>query len=160
MRLIDWGLAEFYHPGTEYPPRVGSRHYKSPELLVAYRKYDYSLDLWSVGCILAELLAGKPIFEGRECVLRNSPSSRGLRCCRFSYVDQLNQILHHPDLQQLEGAWRGLHYLVNNTETDQQLKIRVLNISKKELGKVLKRYKGTAWDQSPIFKKVYEQTLH
>ncbi|MCS3747993.1 type VI secretion system protein ImpC [Xanthomonas arboricola] len=72
-------------------------------------------------------------------------------------TQQLNQILHHADLQQLEGAWRGLHYLVNNTETDQQLKIRVLNISKKELGKVLKRYKGTAWDQSPIFKKVYEQ---
>ncbi|MBB4128573.1 type VI secretion system protein ImpC [Xanthomonas translucens] len=71
--------------------------------------------------------------------------------------EQLNHILHHPDMQQLEGAWRGLHYLVNNTESDQQLKIRVLNISKKELGKVLKRYKGTAWDQSPIFKKVYEQ---
>ncbi|SOO13785.1 conserved hypothetical protein [Xanthomonas citri pv. fuscans] len=45
-------------------------------------------------------------------------------------TEQLNQILHHADLQQLEGAWRGLHYLVNNTETDQQLKIRVLNISK------------------------------
>ncbi|MDV9040817.1 type VI secretion system contractile sheath large subunit [Stenotrophomonas sp. RAC2] len=69
---------------------------------------------------------------------------------------QLNQILHHPDFQQLEGAWRGLHYLVNNTETDTQLKIRVFNVSKKELGKTLKRYKGTAWDQSPIFKKVYE----
>ncbi|QNH18956.1 type VI secretion system contractile sheath large subunit [Xanthomonas sp. SS] len=71
--------------------------------------------------------------------------------------EQLNYILHHADMQQLEGAWRGLHYLVSNTESDQQLKIRVLNISKKELGKVLKRYKGTAWDQSPIFKKVYEQ---
>lgn len=71
--------------------------------------------------------------------------------------EQLNLIMHHPDFQKLEGAWRGLHYLVNNTETDQQLKIRVLNISKKELGKTLKRYKGTAWDQSPIFKKVYEE---
>ncbi|TCV95854.1 type VI secretion system protein ImpC [Luteibacter rhizovicinus] len=71
--------------------------------------------------------------------------------------EQLNQIMHQADFQQLESAWRGLHYLVNNTETDQQLKIRVLNISKKDLGKVLKRYKGTAWDQSPIFKKVYEE---
>ncbi|MCF7749289.1 type VI secretion system contractile sheath large subunit [Bacillus subtilis subsp. subtilis] len=69
---------------------------------------------------------------------------------------QLNQILHNPQFQQLEGAWRGLHYLVNNTETDTQLKIRVLNVSKKELGKTLKRYKGTAWDQSPVFKKIYE----
>lgn len=72
-------------------------------------------------------------------------------------TEQMNLVLHHADFQKLEGAWRGLHYLVNNSETDQQLKIRVMNISKKELGKTLKRYKGTAWDQSPIFKKMYEE---
>lgn len=71
--------------------------------------------------------------------------------------EQINQILHHADFQKLEGAWRGLHHLVNNTETDEQLKIRVMNISKAELGKTLKRYKGTNWDQSPLFKKVYEE---
>ena len=72
-------------------------------------------------------------------------------------TDQLNLVLHHPDFQKLEGAWRGLHYLVNNTETDELLKIRVLNISKNELGKTLKKFKGTAWDQSPLFKKLYEE---
>ncbi|HKA43794.1 MAG TPA: type VI secretion system contractile sheath large subunit [Burkholderiales bacterium] len=72
-------------------------------------------------------------------------------------TEQVNQILHHEDFQKLEGAWRGLHYLVNNTETDEMLKIRVMNISKPELARTLKRYKGTAWDQSPIFKKVYEE---
>jgi type VI secretion system protein ImpC len=72
-------------------------------------------------------------------------------------TEQVNQILHHEDFQQLEGAWRGLHYLVNNTETDEMLKVRVLNISKKDLGKTLKKFKGTAWDQSPIFKKMYEE---
>jgi len=71
--------------------------------------------------------------------------------------EQINLIMHHPDFQQLEGAWRGLHYLVNNTETDEMLKIRVLNITKAEVGRTLKRYKGTAWDQSPVFKRVYEQ---
>jgi type VI secretion system protein ImpC len=71
--------------------------------------------------------------------------------------EQINLIMHHPEFQQLESAWRGLHHLVNNTETDEQLKIRVMNISKNELGKTLKRYKGTAWDQSPIFKRVYEE---
>ena len=71
--------------------------------------------------------------------------------------DQVNQILHHEDFQKLEGAWRGLHYMVNNTETDEQLKIRVMNISKADLGKTLKRYKGTNWDQSPLFKKIYEE---
>jgi type VI secretion system protein ImpC len=71
--------------------------------------------------------------------------------------EQVNQILHHPDFQQLESAWRGLSYLVNNTETDEMLKIRVMNISKAEVGKTLKKFKGTAWDQSPLFKKVYEE---
>ncbi len=73
----------------------------------------------------------------------------------FKLTEQLNQILHHESFQQLEGAWRGLHYLVTNTETDEMLRIRVMNISKQDLGKTLKRYKGTAWDQSPIFKSVY-----
>ena len=72
-------------------------------------------------------------------------------------TEQVNQIIHHEDFQKLEGAWRGLHYLVNNTETDEMLKVRVMNISKKELHKTLKKFKGTAWDQSPIFKKVYAE---
>lgn len=72
-------------------------------------------------------------------------------------TEQVNLILHHADFQQLEGSWRGLHHLVNNTETDEMLKIRVMNISKKELHKSLKKFKGTAWDQSPIFKKIYTE---
>ena len=70
---------------------------------------------------------------------------------------QLSAVLHHPDFQKLESAWRGLHHLVNNTETDEMLKIRVLNISKTDLHKTLKKFKGAAWDQSPIFKKLYEE---
>lgn len=72
-------------------------------------------------------------------------------------TEQVNLILHHEEFQQMESAWRGLHYLVNNTETDEMLKIRVMNISKKEMHKTLRKFKGTAWDQSPIFKKVYEE---
>ncbi|MGQ0697750.1 MAG: type VI secretion system contractile sheath large subunit [Panacagrimonas sp.] len=71
-------------------------------------------------------------------------------------TEQINLILHNAEMQKLEGAWRGLHHLVSNTETDEMLKIRVMNITKQDLGKTLKRYKGTAWDQSPIFKKIYE----
>ncbi len=70
---------------------------------------------------------------------------------------QINQIMHHDEFRKLEGAWRGLHYLCNNTETDSMLKIRVMNISKKEMHKTLKRFKGAAWDQSPIFKRIYEE---
>jgi type VI secretion system protein ImpC len=72
-------------------------------------------------------------------------------------TEEVNLILHHQDFQKLEGSWRGLHYLINNTETDEQLKIRFMNISKLDFGKTLKRYKGTAWDQSPLFKRIYEE---
>ncbi|SUI83798.1 Uncharacterized protein conserved in bacteria [Serratia quinivorans] len=62
---------------------------------------------------------------------------------------QVNQIIHHAEFQKLEGAWHGLHYLVNNSETDEMLKIRFMSISKQELGRTLKRHKGVGWDQSP-----------
>ncbi len=72
-------------------------------------------------------------------------------------TEQINLIMHAEEFQKLESAWRGLHYLVNNTETDEMLKIRVMNISKNDLAKSLKKFKGTAWDQSPLFKKMYEE---
>ena len=72
-------------------------------------------------------------------------------------TEQINKIIHHPDYQKLESAWRGLHYMVNNTETDENLKIRVMDVSKQDLAKTLKKFKGAAWDQSPMFKKVYEE---
>lgn len=56
LRLIDWGLAEFYHPGTEYNVRVASRYFKGPELLVDFQEYDYSLDMWSLGCMFASMV--------------------------------------------------------------------------------------------------------
>jgi len=67
LRLIDWGLAEFYHPGREYNVRVASRYYKGPELLVDYQLYDYSLDMWSLGCMLAGMVFRKePFFHGQD----------------------------------------------------------------------------------------------
>ncbi|MCF3592857.1 type VI secretion system contractile sheath large subunit [Rhodobacteraceae bacterium LMO-12] len=68
---------------------------------------------------------------------------------------QMNEILHSDEVREMEGTWRGLHYLVNNTETDQKLKIRVLNIKKNELADTLEDYEGQMWDQSPVFKKLY-----
>jgi len=70
---------------------------------------------------------------------------------------QMNEILHAEEFQQLESAWRGLHYLVYNSETDATLKIRIFNVGKSELYRNLKLYPGARWDQSPLFKKVYEQ---
>ncbi len=70
---------------------------------------------------------------------------------------QVNEILHAPEFQQIESAWRGLHYLVFNSETDSMLKIRVMNVSKNELYRNLRLYPGARWDQSPLFKQIYEQ---
>ncbi len=69
---------------------------------------------------------------------------------------QVNEVLHAPEFQELESAWRGLNYLVFNSETDATLKIRVLNVGKMELYRNLKLYPGARWDQSPLFKAVYE----
>jgi len=67
LRLIDWGLAEFYHPGREYNVRVASRYFKGPELLVDLQDYDYSLDMWSVGCMFAGMIFKKePFFHGHD----------------------------------------------------------------------------------------------
>lgn len=67
LKVIDWGLAEYYHPKMDYNVRVASRYYKGPELLVDYETYDYSLDLWSFGCVLAQILFNKdPLFKGKD----------------------------------------------------------------------------------------------
>ena len=68
--------------------------------------------------------------------------------------DQLNAIMHHPKFTKLEGSWRGLHYLVMNSETGTSLKIRVLNMSKRDLSRDLQR--AVEFDQSQLFKKIYE----
>src|SRR3954467_7061235 len=73
-----------------------------------------------------------------------------------SITAQVNLILHHPDYQQMESAWRGLHHLVTSTEDDETLKIRFMSISKRELGRTLQRFEG-AWEQSPIFGKIYTE---
>jgi type VI secretion system protein ImpC len=71
--------------------------------------------------------------------------------------EQVNLVLHHDEFQKVESAWRGMHHLVSNTETDEKLKIRFMDISKDEMRRTLRRHKGIAWDQSPVFKRIYEE---
>jgi len=68
---------------------------------------------------------------------------------------QLNAIMHHPEFQALESSWRGLHYLVMNTETGTHLKIRLLNIARQEVVNDLE--KAIEFDQSVLFKRIYEE---
>ena len=74
-------------------------------------------------------------------------------------TDQINEILHNEEFQKLEGAWRGLFFLCSRTETGADLKIQVMNVSKKELYDELQKYPGVDWDQSPLFHQIYERAF-
>jgi type VI secretion system protein ImpC len=89
-----------------------------------------------------------------------APDTEAMINARIAQIDellsaQLNEIMHHPDFQRLEATWRGLSYLVSNTETSTSLKIKVFNVNKKDVLKDLQ--KASEFDQSALFKKVYEE---
>jgi len=97
------------------------------------------------------------IMEGTITVSKNTEAMINDRIAQIDKLisAQLNEVMHHPDMQKLEGSWRGLHYLVQQSETGERLKIRVMNVSKKDLLKDLE--KASEFDQSTLFKKVYEE---
>ncbi|CAH1132462.1 unnamed protein product [Ceutorhynchus assimilis] len=105
IRLIDWGLAEFYHPGQEYNVRVASRYFKGPELLVDYNYYDYSLDMWGFGCVFASMLFRRePFFHGSNNqdqlvrivkVLGSNELNAYLKKYNITLDDQYLQLLGH-----------------------------------------------------------------
>lgn len=93
LRLIDWGLAEFYHPLQEYNVRVASRHYKGPELLVDDQLYDYSLDMWSLGCMVAGMIFKRePFFAGAD------NADQLVKIAKVLGTDMLNEYLDAYDL--------------------------------------------------------------
>eukprot|EP00930_Biecheleria_cincta_P035326 TRINITY_DN242_c0_g1_i3.p1 TRINITY_DN242_c0_g1~~TRINITY_DN242_c0_g1_i3.p1 ORF type:complete len:346 (+),score=72.85 TRINITY_DN242_c0_g1_i3:95-1132(+) len=104
LRLIDWGLAEFYHPHREYNVRVASRYYKGPELLVDLQLYDYSLDIWSLGCMLAGMVFRKePFFHGQDNYDQLVKIARVLGTDGlFAYLDKYKQELD-PHFDHLLG---------------------------------------------------------
>lgn len=97
------------------------------------------------------------VLEGSITVSADTETMLNARIAQIDSLlsKQLNEILHHPDFQELEGSWRGLKYLLNNSNTSDQLKIKVLNVNKKDLLKDLQR--APEFDQSALFKKVYEE---
>lgn len=96
------------------------------------------------------------IMEGVMVVAKDTEAMINNRISQIDKLisDQLNEIIHHPDFQKLEGSWRGLNYLVMQSETGEAMKIRVMNASKKDLLKDLE--KAAEFDQSTLFKKIYE----
>lgn len=108
----------------------------------------------------AKDLLGEFVGQVMEGTMTISKDTEAMINARIAAIDQLisnqlNEIMHHPDFQKLEGSWRGLQYLVDKSETGERLKIRVMNVSKKDLLKDME--KASEFDQSSIFKKVYEE---
>ena len=99
----------------------------------------------------------KQIMEGSVTVSNDTELMINARIAQIDRLisNQLNEIMHHPDLQKLEGSWRGLNYLIQQSETGDMLKIRVMNVSKKDLLKDME--KASEFDQSSLFKKIYEE---
>lgn len=95
-------------------------------------------------------------LEGEMTLSRDAEAMIGARIAQIDHLIsiQLNEILHHPNFQKLESAWRGLKYLLDQTETSSSLKIKVLNASKKDLLRDLQR--APEFDQSALFQKIYE----
>jgi len=105
-------------------------------------------------------LISKFVSEILEGAIVIRPDTESMLNARIAEIDrllslQLNEVMHHPDFQKLEGTWRGLKYLLNQSETSTMLKIKVLNVNKNELLKDLQ--KAPEFDQSALFKKVYEE---
>jgi type VI secretion system protein ImpC len=97
------------------------------------------------------------VLQGQMTLTRDAEASIQARIAQIDRLIslQLNEVLHYPALQKLEGTWRGIKYLIDQSETNDMLKIKVLNASKRELLKDLQR--APEFDQSALFKKVYEE---
>ena len=97
------------------------------------------------------------VLEGAMTVSKDAEAMINARIAQIDHLVsiQLNEVLHNPAFQKLEGSWRGLKYLLNHSETSDKLKIKMLNVTKKELLRDLQR--APEFDQSSMFKKVYEE---
>jgi type VI secretion system protein ImpC len=105
--------------------------------------------------ILGEFV--KQVMAGAVVVSKDTELMINTRIAQIDRLisQQLNEVIHHPEFQQLEASWRGLNYLVQQSETGEMMKIRVMNVAKKDLLKDMER--ASEFDQSTLFKKIYEE---
>ena len=112
LNVIDWGLSEYYIENYKYCTRVGTRYYKSPELLLDYKKYDYAIDLWSVGCLFGAILFQKDfLFKGEDI------------------NDQMVKVAEVFGYKEVENY---LNKYKNETKIGQKILEKIKNFTKKE----------------------------
>jgi type VI secretion system protein ImpC len=107
----------------------------------------------AIGRFIAELLSGEKFVDKN---LTRAIKQR-IAAIDEAMAAQINEILHHPDFQKLEGTWRGMHYMVKGVEAGPMIKMQVLDITKDELADMFEEFDESMWDQSPLYKLVYER---
>ena len=112
LNVIDWGLSEYYISNYKYNTRVGTRFYKAPELLLDYKKYDYAIDIWSAGCVLAGILFQKDFF--------------------FKGSDLNDQIVKIAEVVGYEEIEKFLEKHKNETKIHINIKEKIKNLKKKD----------------------------
>lgn len=128
LKIIDWGLSEFYIPEKTYSCSVATKYYKAPELLMNFGTYDYSIDVWSVGCILIELITNRSVFfRGKDNeemlhIIINYLGKKSLKCFIEKYK-----------LKQYQGYLKGYYPLERIDLSDQIVNEHCLNLIEKIL---------------------------
>ena len=112
LNVIDWGLSEYYIGNYKYNTRVGTRFYKAPELLLDYKKYDYAIDIWSVGCILASMIFQKDFFfKGSDL---------------NDQLFKITEVLGFEDIENFQEKYK------NESKINVNIKEKIKNLKKKE----------------------------
>ena len=144
-------LAEMRHQGYEFTREMGLL-----DQIVEQGRFGVESASKQRGKDLVKEFVAQ-VLDGSMTVAKDAEMMINARIAQIDHLLslQLNEILHHPSFQKLEGSWRGLKYLMDNSETGVGLKIRVLNASKKELLRDIE--KAPEFDQSALFKKIYEE---
>ena len=159
--FVDVDIDSFNSLFRECRPRVA---FEVADLLGEPRALSVEIHFTSLAdfdppAIARQLQPIRQVFESRDQGTGSTEHDEGEAKFVQLFTDLIQQVIHHKDFQTLERSWRGLHFLVSQAETDEKLKIRVFNTSKLELSKTLKKYRGIAWDQSPLFKRIYEDGI-
>ncbi|MCU0625980.1 MAG: type VI secretion system contractile sheath large subunit, partial [Gemmatimonadaceae bacterium] len=149
-------MAEAQTSGAGAAPQAETRELGLLDQIVSEGRFGKDMAAQTRGKdIVSQFVA--EVLQGAVTIGRDTESMINARIAQIDHLLslQLNEVMHHPEFQKLEASWRGLKYLLNQSETGENLKLKIFNVSKKELLRDLQR--APEFDQSALFKKVYEE---
>jgi type VI secretion system protein ImpC len=141
---------------TAAPAKAGAEEVSLLDQIVSQGRFDRDASTLQRGKDLVKEFVNQ-VLDGQMTLTKDAEATISARVAQIDRLIslQLNEVIHHPSFQKLEGTWRGIKYLLDQSETNDMLKIKVLNVSKKDLLRDLQR--APEFDQSALFKKAYEE---